>query len=147
MFENIIVWRGDRFSRSRADAAKYKSELKRLGVRALSATEANVTGPEAVLMDGINEAFVGYFSVELAAKIERGMKQNEINGKFNGGRLPFGFKLDQNRKIVIDENNAEIVKYFFERYANFNVRIIELVNELKLKGVVRNDGTTIKNLL
>ena len=90
-------------------------------------------------MDGINEAFAGYFSVELAAKIERGMKQNAINGKFNGGRLPFGFKLDQNRKIVIDENNAEIVKYFFERYANFNVRIIELVNELKLKGVVRND--------
>lgn len=142
-FENIIVWKGDRFSRSRADAAKYKSELKKLGVRVLSATEANVTGPEAVLMDGINEAFAEYFSVELAAKVERGMTQNALDGKFNGGRLPFGFKLDQNRKIVIDENNAEIVKYLFERYANFNVRIIELVNELKLKGVVGNYGTPI----
>lgn len=142
-FENIVVWKGDRFSRSRADAAKYESELKKLGVRVLSATEANVTGPEAVLMDGINEAFAEYFSVELAAKVERGMTQNAIDGKFNGGRLPFGFKLNEDRKIVIDENNAEIVKYFFERYANFNVRIIELVDELKLKGVVRNDGTPI----
>ena len=70
IFDCIIVWKGDRFSRSRADAAKYKSELKKLGVKVLSATEANVTGPEAILMDGINEAFAEYFSVELAAKVE-----------------------------------------------------------------------------
>ena len=29
-FACVIVWKGDRFSRSRADAAKYKSELKRI---------------------------------------------------------------------------------------------------------------------
>ena len=41
-FQYVIVWKGDRFSRSRVDAAKYKSELRHMGVRVLSATEANV---------------------------------------------------------------------------------------------------------
>lgn len=90
LFDVVVVWKGDRFSRSRADAAKYKSELKKLGIRVLSATEANVTGPEAVLMDGINEAFAEYFSVELAAKVERGMTQNVIDGKYNGGKTTVG---------------------------------------------------------
>ena len=35
-FDVIIVWKGDRFSRSRADAARYKGELKKLGIRVLS---------------------------------------------------------------------------------------------------------------
>ena len=42
LFRRVIVWKGDRFSRSRADAARFKGELNRLGVRVLSATEANV---------------------------------------------------------------------------------------------------------
>ena len=116
LFNCVIVWKGDRFSRSRADAARYKGELKKLGVRVLSATEANVTGPEAVLMDGINEAFAEYFSVELAAKVERGMTQNAIDGKFNGGTMTFGYKKDENGKLVIDERDGEIVKYIFQTY-------------------------------
>ena len=81
LFEAVIVWKGDRFSRSRADAAKYKTMLKHLGIAVLSATEANLVGPEAVLMDGINEAFAEYYSVELAAKVVRGQDQNFLEGR------------------------------------------------------------------
>ena len=119
-FEVIIVWKGDRFSRSRADAAKYKNILKKNNVKVLSATEANLEGAQAVLMDGINEAFAEYFSVELATKVERGMKQNVIEGKYNGGIMPLGYKLDENRKIVIQHiafssyhNSTTAVLYHF----------------------------------
>ena len=139
-FNCIVVWKGDRFSRSRADAAKYKSELKKYGVRVMSATEANLTGPEAILMDGINEAFAEYFSVELAAKVERGMTQNVIEGKFNGGIVPFGYKLSQDRKVVVDERKAFIVKELFHRYTTEGVSIADLVRSFKEKGYTTNDG-------
>ena len=142
VFDCIIVWKGDRFSRSRADAAKYKSELKKLGVRVLSATEANVTGPEAILMDGINEAFAEYFSVELAAKVERGMTQNAIDGKFNGGRLPFGYKIE-NGKILIDECAGAIVRELFDLYTKGQYNLTEIVELFKNKGYTKN-GESLK---
>ena len=140
LFNCVIVWKGDRFSRSRADAARYKGELKKLGVSVLSATEANMTGPEAILMDGINEAFAEYFSVELAAKVERGMTQNAIDGKFNGGTMTFGYKLDENRKLVIDERDGEVVKYIFTTYLHQDISIAQLYRDIYRKGMIRRDG-------
>ena len=152
LFDVVIVWKGDRFSRSRADAARYKGELKKLGIRVLSATEANVTGPEAILMDGINEAFAEYFSVELAAKVERGMTQNVIEGKFNGGRMPIGYKKDENGKIVIDENKAYIVRELFNNYVIGGQTVMDIYNSFKMKGYLDNNGKyiphgTLQNML
>ena len=144
-FACVIVWKGDRFSRSRADAAKYKSELKRLGVRVLSATEANVTGPEAVLMDGINEAFAEYFSVELAAKVSRGLTQNVIDGKFIGAKMPIGYKLDENRKVVIDENYAFIVKEAFYHYLHDGMSVKGISRLFKECGYTDRKGEPIKD--
>ena len=140
MFDCIIVWKGDRFARSRVDAAKYKSELKRMGVRVLSATEANVEGAEAVLMDGINEAFAEYYIVELAEKVCRGMTQNAIDGRFNGGTINFGYKLDENRKIVRDEEKAFIVEELFDRYTTTDISINALAKSFKQKGYLNNRG-------
>ena len=143
LFDVVIVWKGDRFSRSRADAARYKGELKKLGIRVLSATEANVTGPEAILMDGINEAFAEYFSVELAAKVERGMTQNVIEGKFNGGRMLLGYKKDNDGKIVIDESKAYIVKELFDEYVNGGKTLLAICKSFKRKGYTDNKGMYI----
>ena len=143
LFDVVIVWKGDRFSRSRADSARYKGELKKLGIRVLSATEANVTGPEAILMDGINEAFAEYFSVELAAKVERGMTQNVIEGKFNGGRMPLGYKKDENGKIIIDENKAYIVRELFDLYVAGGLTVMDICKQFRKKGYVDNEGKFI----
>lgn len=144
LFRRIIVWKGDRFSRSRADAARFKGELHKLGVRVLSATEANVEGAQAILMDGINEAFAEYFSVELAEKVERGMIQNAIDGKFNGGKMAFGYRLDENRKIVIDEVEGPIVQEIFRRYAYEETSFTQICEDLYQRGVRRKDGTSLK---
>lgn len=144
-FDNVIVWKGDRFSRSRADAARYKSILKNNGIRVLSATEANITGPEAILMDGINEAFAEYFSVELAEKVTRGMSQNAIDGKWNGGIITFGYKLTQEKKIEIDEQEAQVVKYIFSTYLSRDVTMPELSRELNSHGYRFKNGRKLSS--
>ena len=140
LFDYIIVWKGDRFSRSRADAAKYKSDLAKLGVRVLSATEANLKGAQAILMDGINEAFAEYFSVELAEKVTRGMKQNAIDGRFNGGMLNYGYKMDENRNIVINEEEAAVVREMFDIYTLNAVSINYVRKALNAKGFRNRRG-------
>ncbi len=40
MFDVILVWKIDRFSRNRYDSAKYKTMLKKNNVKVVSATEA-----------------------------------------------------------------------------------------------------------
>ena len=142
-FKCVIVWKGDRFARNRVDSAKYKSELRHMGVQVLSATEANVTGAEAVLMDGINEAFAEFYIVELAEKVCRGMTQNVIEGKWNGGIMPLGYKLDENRNVVIDENKAYIIRELFERYVNETITMSGLAKSFKAKGYTNNKGKYI----
>ena len=39
IFDVIIVWKLDRFARNRYDSARYKTQLKRNGVKLVSATE------------------------------------------------------------------------------------------------------------
>lgn len=138
-FDYVIVWKGDRFSRSRADAAKYKSELKKFGVKVLSATEANCTGAEAILMDGINEALAEYYSVELATKVERGMTQNAIDGKFNGGILPLGY-VKEGKGVRIEEDEAKIVRELFDLIANKQMSQREVVSLFKQKGYKAKNG-------
>ena len=144
MFDVVIVWKGDRFSRNRADAAKYKNELKKLNIRLLSATEANLTGAEAVLMDGVNEAFAEFYSVELAEKVNRGMMQNVLEGRFTGGVMVLGYKVDENHKIVIDEEGAQLVRFIFEQYTKTDISIHGLFTKLNNMGYKNAVGKPFK---
>ena len=44
IFDVIIVWKLDRFARNRYDSARYKTQLKRNGVKLVSATEVISAG-------------------------------------------------------------------------------------------------------
>ncbi len=144
MFDCIVVWKGDRFSRSRADAAKYKTMLKKLDIRVLSVTEPNIEGPQQILMDGINEAFAEYYSVELAAKIRRGQDQNMLDGKWNGGSVPFGYDHDpKTQKCSINEHDAEIVREVFRMYTQEFKSANAIAIELQNRGVLGKRGKII----
>ena len=47
IFDVIIVWKLDRFARNRYDSARYKTQLKRNGVKLVSATEVISAGRRA----------------------------------------------------------------------------------------------------
>ena len=51
IFDVIIVWKLDRFARNRYDSARYKTQLKRNGVKLVSATEVISAGPEGIILE------------------------------------------------------------------------------------------------
>ena len=57
IFDVIIVWKLDRFARNRYDSARYKTQLKRNGVKLVSATEVISAGPEGIILESVLEGY------------------------------------------------------------------------------------------
>ncbi len=51
LFEAVLVWKLDRFARSRYDSAHYKNILKKNGVKVISATENITEGREGIFVE------------------------------------------------------------------------------------------------
>ncbi len=137
-FDSIIVWKIDRFSRDKYDSVIYKAKLNKNGVNVISATEPIDDTPEGKLMESIFEGFSEYYVKDLELKISRGMTENVIKGKFNGGNITFGYMLDSERHFEKDPATAPIVEDIFKRYANGET-IRSIVNDLNSRGI-RNRG-------
>jgi len=61
LFDTVIVWKIDRFSRDKYDSVYYKNILKKNGVSVISATEPIDDSPEGQLMESIFEGFSAYY--------------------------------------------------------------------------------------
>ena len=88
LFALILVWKLDRFARNRYDSARYKNQLKKNGVKVVSATELISDKSEGVLLESILEGMAEYYSADLAEKVSRGLTENALKCKHNGGPAP-----------------------------------------------------------
>ena len=116
LFDVIIVWKLGRFARNRYDSAQYKNILKKNGVRVVSANEAISDSSEGILMESILEGFAEYFSADLAEKVSRGMTENALKCKFNGGNPTVGYLIDSEQHFQIDPVKAPFVLNAFKMY-------------------------------
>ena len=142
VFDTIIVWKIDRFARNRYDSAYYKNILKKNGVKVVSAKEHISEGAEGIILESMLEGYAEYYSVELAEKINRGLTENALKGKFNGGSVPFGYILTKEKSFIIDEEAAPIVLEVFTRYADGEM-MKDIVKDLNLRGVKSRKGNNI----
>ena len=60
LFDIVLVWKLDRFARNRYDSARYKTQLKKNGVKLMSATEIISEGPEGIILESVLESFKKY---------------------------------------------------------------------------------------
>ena len=92
LFDTVLVWKLDRFARNRYDSAHYKSQLRKNGVKVISATESIADGPEGIILESMLEGMAEYYSAELAQKVNRGMRENalrrfDFTGQFEDNRI------------------------------------------------------------
>ena len=139
LFDMVIVWKLDRFSRNRYDSARYKTLLKRNGVKVVSATEVISEGAEGIILESVLEGFAEYYSADLAEKVSRGMTENALKGKFNGGNKPIGYVIDSEQHFQIDPLTAPFVREAFQRYSE-GATMKELVDYLTENGIRNTYG-------
>ena len=133
-FDTVIVWKLDRFARNRYDSALYKSFLRKNGVKVISATEVIADTAEGILLESLLEGLAEYYSADLAEKVIRGLTENALKCKFNGGTLPLGYTIDSEQHFQIDPLTAPAVLEAFKRYAE-GISMTEIAEEMNTKGL------------
>lgn len=116
LFDVVIVWKLDRFARNRYDSAHYKAQLRKYGVKVVSATEHISDGPEGIILESMLEGIAEYYSAELSEKVIRGHTENALKCKYNGGTPTFGYFIDSEKNYQINSQTAPIVLEIFSRY-------------------------------
>ena len=135
----VIVYAIDRFGRNSIEIAVNKQRLKKNNKTLISATQRtseNIDGTknlDGILLENVYIGLAEYYSAELSQKVKRGLHQNRLNGKFCGGQLLYGYKLE-NQKIIINEEEARIVRYIYKEYAS-GIPLKKIILYLKEKGI------------
>ena len=137
LFDVVIVWKLDRFARNRYDSAHYKAILRKNGVKVTSARETIAEDSTGILLESLLEGYAEFYSAELSEKVIRGMTENALKCKYNGGGMPVGYMIDDEQCFQIDPLTAPTVLEAFKRYDK-GATIVELVRWLNEKGIRTN---------
>ena len=132
-WDYVLVYKLDRFSRNKYEMAMHKKTLRDNGIKLLSAMENIPDSPEGIILESLLEGMAEYYSAELSQKVRRGMKENRLKGNFGGGAIPFGFKV-QNKKVLINEDEAAIVRRIYNEYAA-NKFVKDIIDDLHKDGL------------
>lgn len=111
----VIVHKLDRFARNRFDAALYRSKLKEKGMKLVSVLERLDDSPESIILEGLLESMNEYYSANLSREARKGLKENMMQGKRNGGKAPLGY--DSINQHLVPNGQAPIIRGLFKMYA------------------------------
>ena len=145
LFDVVIVWKVDRFGRDRRDIAVYKHALKKAGVSLQYAAEAVPEGPEGILLESLLEGMAEYYSADLKQKVTRGIRESAKKGQWPTGRLPLGYKKDDEKRPVPDPETAPIIREIFTDYAE-GVTSADIARKWSKKGLKITQSTVYRIL-
>ena len=148
LFNYVIVYTLDRFSRNKYDSAIYKYRLKENGVKVLSAKEHIADDAYGVLSETILEGMAEFYVAELSQKVRRGMTDGFLKGHSSGSRC-YGYDLVAvqgtakfgriAKTFVINKAESEIVRLIFDKYTG-GERAKDILAWLKLHEIKSTSG-------
>lgn len=97
-----------------------------------------------MILTSMIEAMDEYYIWDLKEKVTRGMTENVLEGKFNGGQMPYGYKKNPDSTRSIEETDAAIVRDIFSLYAKDEGSIKTLLEMITEKGY-KNRGKKWSN--
>ncbi|MDE6412124.1 MAG: recombinase family protein [Clostridia bacterium] len=130
----VLVYKLDRFSRNKYETAIHKKTLRDNGVKVVSAMENIPDTPEGIILESLLEGMNQYYSAELSQKVKRGMRESRSKGNFTGGYVLFGYRVE-NKKVIIHEDEAKIVRRIFEECASGKF-IKTILDEIREQGIL-----------
>jgi DNA invertase Pin-like site-specific DNA recombinase len=137
----IVVYKVDRLTRSLADFAKLVELFDGHGVSFVSVTQQfNTTTSMGRLTLNVLLSFAQFEREVTSERIRDKIGASKRKGLWVGGKTPLGYRA-KDRKIVVVEKEAELVRAIFRGYLKFG-SIDRLANDLKKREIV----TTVKLL-
>ena len=113
----LLVYRVDRLSRKVRQLAQLAEELDRVGVTLRSATEPFDTGAAAGrMMLQMLAVFAEFEHATIVDRVTAGIERRAKEGRWATGKLPFGYRRNEDKDVVLDEREAPVVRRVFQLY-------------------------------
>lgn len=151
-FDFIVTKEISRFSRNTLDSIQYTQELLRCGVGVLFQSDnINTLMPDAELRLTIMSSIAQDEVRKISERVKFGFKRAIENGVVLGNNRIWGYE-KQEGKLVIKEDEAEIIRIIFDLYANQQMGIRTIANYLTDHGYQNTRGnafsfSTIRGIL
>lgn len=151
-FDFIVTKEISRFSRNTVDSIKYTQELLASGVGVLFQSDnINTLYPDAELRLAIMSSIAQDEVRKISERVKFGFKRSIEKGVVLGNNNIWGYKKDRGRLVVVEEE-AEIVRRVFDLYANENMGLRSIARWLDEHGHRNSRGNTfscssLKNIL
>jgi site-specific DNA recombinase len=139
-FDVILVYKLDRLSRNVGDINYLLNMFEQNKVAFKSVTEPyDTTTAQGKLLINIFASLAQFEREQLGERTYMGMSRKHEEGQRNGGRAPFGYSLNQEGKLVIEEKEAKWVKWMFDSFQTKGKKVI--TEQLNKNGVRTRTGT------
>lgn len=151
-FDLIVTKECTRFARNTVDSLTYTRELMANGVAVLFQNDGFSTlDPDAELRLSIMSAFAQDEMRKLSSRVKFGHHQAIKNGVVLGNSRLFGYRKN-NKRLVIDEEEAVMVRELYRLYATGEYSLKQLENHLYDMGYRNHNGnkiahTTLSNII
>ncbi len=135
LIDVVVVYKVDRLTRSLADFAKMVEIFDGHGVSFVAATQQfNTTTSMGCLTLNVLLSFAQFEREVTGDRIRDKIAASKRKGLWMGGVPPLGYDA-RDRRLVVNEAEASLVKLIYERYLDLGcVRLLK--NELDRRGIV-----------
>ncbi len=144
----IMVYKSDRIHRSLENLLKMISYLQKLKIDFISITEQfDTSTAQGMLFLQMLGSFSEFERKLIAERTKSGRIANHKKNLSSGGRPPFGYKM-KDKKLIINEEEAEIVKEIFK--LRNKGKTLEFIgnkfgmSKQRIHGIIRNQTYTGK---
>ena len=163
-FDIIVIKSQDRLMRNTKDWYIFLDRMQKNGKRLYMYLERKFYTPDDALITGIKAILAEEYSRELSKKIMNAHRNRQKEGKrFAFSNTIYGLKKLPDRSVVIDEQEAEMVRMIFQLSANgygtycsaeilhrqgYRNRNGDRLSPAVLRGIIRNPiykGTVVQN--
>lgn len=138
LFNIILVHKFDRFARNVELSQSIKNRMKKANINVVSITEPLEDSPMGFLMGGLHDLFAEYYIRNLAQESKKGHVERARQGYHNGS-VPYGYKRSDNNMMVINEEQAKVVRMIFDMYVYKgygSTKIANILNDMHIPSAV-----------
>lgn len=146
LIDVVVVYKIDRLTRSLMDFSQLVTVFDQHNVSFVSVTQQfNTTSSMGRLTLNILLSFAQFEREVTGERIRDKVAASKRKGMWMGGHPPLGYDVE-NRKLIVNPKEAEIIKHIFSRFLTLK-SMTNLAKELREKGVRTKTFTTQKGEL
>ena len=134
----ILVYKLSRFGRNAADILNSLELIQDYGVNLISVEEGiDSSQASGKLLISVLSAVAEIERENILEQTMNGRREKARQGLWNGGPAPYGYSLKDDT-FVINEEEAEVVRLIFDKFANSDMGYNGVAKYLNLQGIGKN---------